>query len=92
MNKLIKPEAFRRIPGNAPNMVKLTPSQNEVWEQGRAAMLSQAPHLAHLFYTLMNPRSTGHVAYFTYEVPMAIPTGLICFSIRDGLIEDLPWE
>ena len=72
-------QAFQRVRGNAPEMVKLNPSQNEIWEQTRAAMLSQAPHLAHLFYTLMNPRNSGHVAYFTPEVPIAATDGVNLF-------------
>ena len=82
MNKIQIPkfhEAFKRVSGTAPAMVKLDYSQNEVWEQARAAMLSQAPHLAHLFYTLMNPRSSGHVAYFTPEIPIAATDGVNLF-------------
>ena len=82
MNKIQIPkfhEAFKRISGTAPAMVKLDYGQNEVWEQARAAMLSQAPHLAHLFYTLMNPRSSGHVAYFTPEIPIAATDGVNLF-------------
>ena len=60
-------------------MVKLNYDQNEIWEQARAAMLCQAPHLAHLFYTLMNPRSSGHVAYFTPEIPIAATDGVNLF-------------
>ena len=82
MNKITVPkfyEAFKKTPGTAPPMVKLTSYQNELWEQTRAAMLAQAPHLAHLFYTLMNPRSNGHVAYFTPSVPIAATDGVNLF-------------
>ena len=72
-------EAFKRLPGSCPRMLKLDRNQETIWEQCRAAMLIQAPHCAHLFYTLMNPRSTGHVAYFTDQVPIAATDGVNLF-------------
>ena len=63
----------------APRMLKLDRQQETIWDQTRTAMSAQAPHCAHLFYTLMNPRSTGHVAYFTDEIPIAANDGVNLF-------------
>lgn len=66
-------------PGALPPRVQLTPVQARAWTETCAALLTQCPAFAHIFYSLMSRRNGSDVAYFTTAVPIAATDGDVCF-------------
>lgn len=58
-----------------PTIVDITPQQQKLWGDTRAAMIWHCPAFTHILYTMMNKAGGEHFALFTPEVPVAATDG-----------------
>jgi predicted metal-dependent peptidase len=54
----------------------ITSAQRELWLRVRSKFLWDCPYFSDIFYRLMNPKGTEHVASFTKDVPIAATDGV----------------
>jgi predicted metal-dependent peptidase len=59
------------------NVVKLTPQQDKLWSDTRAALIWHCPAFSHIFYTLLQNTGRGDQAIFTDDpaIPVAATDG-----------------
>ena len=61
------------------NRVELTPAQDKLWTETRAALLWNCPAFSHIFYTMMSAGAGNDKAYFTSDIPIAATDGVNLF-------------
>lgn len=68
--------AFERARSTTPVIVPLTPQQESLWSETRAALLWGSPMFSHILYSMMNPGQSQMIALFTKDVPIAATDGV----------------